>query len=139
MKSIDNMITTFETQTKPLTEYEKDTLLPIMVKCLSKHIGKDKVITNAEMCAKMAIYGYKIGETRVRKIINHIRNNGLVECLIATGKGYYVTESIQEMETYIESVKNREDAIRTMRLSMEEQLSKMKPIENNPNGPPLQH
>lgn len=129
------MITTFETQTKPLTEYEKDTLLPIMVKCLSKHIGKDKVITNAEMCAKMAIYGYKIGETRVRKIINHIRNNGLVECLIATGKGYYVTESIQEMETYIESVKNREDAIRAMRLSMEEQLSKMKPIENNPNGP----
>lgn len=129
------MITTFETQTKPLTEYENDTLLPIMVKCLSKHIGKDKVITNAEMCAKMAIYGYKIGETRVRKIINHIRNNGLVECLIATGKGYYVTESIQEMETYIESVKNREDAIRAMRLSMEEQLSKMKPIENNPNGP----
>lgn len=138
MKSIDNMITTFETQTKPLTEYEKDTLLPIMVKCLSKHIGKDKVITNAEMCAKMAIYGYKIGETRVRKIINHIRNNGLVECLIATGKGYYVTESIEEMEAYIESVKNREDAIRTMRMSMEEQLSKMKPTKNNPDGPPIQ-
>lgn len=130
-----NMITLFETQTKPLTEYEKEILLPIMVKCLSKHIGKDKVITNAEMCAKMAIYGYKIGETRVRKIINHIRNNGLVECLIATGKGYYVTESINEMKSYIESVKNREDAIRTMRMSMEEQLSKMKPIENNPNGP----
>lgn len=133
------MIITYETQTKPLTEYEKDTLLPIMVKCLSKRIGKDKVITNAEMCAKMAIYGYKIGETRVRKIINHIRNNGLVECLIATGKGYYVTESIEEMEAYIESVKNREDAIRTMRMSMEEQLSKMKPTKNNPDGPPLQH
>lgn len=129
------MIITFETQTKPLTEYEKDTLLPIMVKCLSKHTGKDKVITNAEMCAKMALYGYQIGETRVRKIINHIRNNGLVECLIASGKGYYVTESITEMKSYIESVKNREDAIRAMRLSMEEQLSKMKPIENNPNGP----
>lgn len=138
MKSIDNMITTFETQTKPLTEYENDTLLPIMVKCLSKHIGKDKVITNAEMCAKMAIYGYKIGETRVRKIINHIRNNGLVECLIASSKGYYVTESITEMKLYIESVKNREDAIRAMRMSMEEQLSKMKPIKNNSDGPPIQ-
>ena len=135
MKSIDNMITTFETQTKPLTEYEKDTLLPIMVRCLAKHIGKSCAISNAQMCEKMALYGYQIGEVRVRKIINHIRNNGLVECLIATGKGYYVTESIQEMETYIESVKNREDAIRAMRLSMEEQLSKMKPIENNPNGP----
>lgn len=129
------MITTFETQTKPLTEYEKDTLLPIMVRCLAKHIGKSCAISNAQMCEKMALYGYQIGEVRVRKIINHIRNNGLVECLIATGKGYYVTESIQEMETYIESVKNREDAIRAMRLSMEEQLSKMKPIENNPNGP----
>ena len=132
-----NMITLFETQTKPLTEYEKDILLPIMAKCLAKHIGKSCAISNAQMCEKMALYGYQIGEVRVRKIINHIRNNGLVECLIATGKGYYVTESIQEMEAYIESVKNREDAIRTMRESMELQLSKMKPIENNPNGPPV--
>ena len=130
-----NMITLFETQTKPLTEYEKDILLPIMAKCLARHIGKNRAISNSQMCAKMAVCGYKIGETRVRKLINHIRNNCLVERLIASGKGYYVTESIQEMETYIESVKNREDAIRTMRLSMEEQLSKMKPIENNPNGP----
>ena len=129
------MITTFETQTKPLNEYERETLLPIMVRCLAKHIGKSCAISNAQMCEKMALYGYHIGEVRVRKIINHIRNNGLVECLIATGKGYYVTESIQEMETYIESVKNREGAIRAMRLSMEEQLLKMKPIENNPNGP----
>ena len=131
------MITTFETQTKPLNEYERETLLPIMVRCLAKHIGKSCAISNAQMCEKMALYGYQIGEVRVRKIINHIRNNGLVECLIATGKGYYVTESIQEMEAYIESVKNREDAIRTMRESMELQLSKMKPIENNPNGPPV--
>ena len=131
------MITTFETQTKPLNEYERETLLPIMVRCLAKHIGKSCAISNAQMCEKMALYGYQIGEVRVRKIINHIRNNGLVDCLIATGKGYYVTESIQEMEAYIESVKNREDAIRTMRESMELQLSKMKPIEKNPNGPPV--
>lgn len=128
------MITTFATQTKPLTEYEKDTLLPIMVKCLSKHIGRDKVITNVEMCAKMTLYGYQLGETRVRKLINYIRNNNLIECLIATAKGYYVTESIEEMEAYIESVKNREEAIRAMRMSMEEQLLKMKPTDNSLNG-----
>lgn len=132
------MITTFEIQTKPLNEYEREILLPIMVRCLAKHIGKSCAISNAQMCEKMALYGYQIGEVRVRKIINHIRNNGLVECLIATGKGYYVTESIEEMEAYIESVKNREDAIRTMRMSMEEQLSKMKPTKNNPDGPPIQ-
>lgn len=133
-----NMITLFETQTKPLTEYEKEILLPIMVKCLAKHIGKSRAISNAQMCAKMSIYGYQIGETVVRKLINHIRNNGLVERLVASGKGYYVAESIKEMEAYIESVKNREEAIRAMRMSMEEQLLKMKPTENNPDGPPVQ-
>ena len=133
------MITLFETQTKPLTEYEKDILLPIMAKCLARHIGKNRAISNSQMCAKMAVYGYQIGETRVRKLINHIRNNCLVERLIASGKGYYVTESTEEMETYIKSVKNREDAIRAMRMSMEEQLSKMRPIKNNSDVPPLQH
>ena len=133
------MIATFETQTKPLNEYEREKLLPIMVKCLARHIGKNRAISNSQMCAKMAVYGYQIGETRVRKLINHIRNNCLVERLIASGKGYYVTESTEEMETYIKSVKNREDAIRAMRMSMEEQLSKMRPINNNSDGPPLQH
>ena len=132
------MIATFETQTKPLNEYEREKLLPIMVKCLARHIGKNRAISNSQMCEKMALYGYHIGEVRVRKLINHIRNNCLVERLIASGKGYYVTESAEEMETYINSVKNREDAIRAMRMSMEEQLSKMKPIENNPDGPPMQ-
>lgn len=133
------MIATFETHTKPLNEYEREKLLPIMVKCLARHIGKNRAISNSQMCAKMAVYGYQIGETRVRKLINHIRNNCLVERLIASGKGYYVTESTEEMETYIKSVKNREDAIRAMRMSMEEQLSKMRPIKNNSDGPPLQH
>lgn len=133
------MIATFETQTKPLNEYEREKLLPIMVKCLARHIGKNRAISNSQMCAKMAVYGYQIGETRVRKLINHIRNNCLVERLIASGEGYYVTESTEEMETYIKSVKNREDAIRAMRMSMEEQLSKMRPIKNNSDGPPLQH
>ena len=133
------MITTFETQTKPLNEYERETLSPIMAKCLARHIGKNRAISNSQMCAKMAVYGYQIGETRVRKLINHIRNNCLVERLIASGKGYYVTESTEEMETYIKSVKNREDAIRAMRMSMEEQLSKMRPIKNNSDVPPLQH
>ena len=130
-----NMITLFETQTKPLTEYEKDILLPIMAKCLARHIGKNRAISNSQMCAKMAVCGYKKGETRVRKLINHIRNNCLVERLIASGKGYYVAESIKEMEAYIESVKNREEAIRAMRMSMEEQLLKMKPTDNYLDGP----
>ena len=130
------MITNFDKQKASLNEYETKILLPITVKCLSKHIGKGKVISNSQMWVKMAEFGYQISDTRVRKIINHIRINSLVECLIATGKGYYVAENEGEMKTYISSVKSREEAIQAMRMAVEEQLERMKekPTENNPDG-----
>ena len=73
----------------------------------------------------MAEFGYQICDARVRKIINHIRINSLVEGLIATGKGYYVAQNENEMKTYIASVKSREEAIQAMRMAMEEQLERM--------------
>jgi hypothetical protein len=72
------MIENFEKETKDLTDYEKRILLPIMVKCLANHKGKDMAVSNALMCAKMSECGYQISDTRVRKIINHIRINALV-------------------------------------------------------------
>jgi hypothetical protein len=64
-----------------------------------------------------------LDEARVRKIINHIRTNGLVRWLIATNKGYYIAETREEVEQYIESLRGREDAIRVVREAMENQLS----------------
>ena len=116
------MIDFFEKETSPLTDYEKETLLPVMTKCLSYHIGKKAAITNRQMCAKMEEHGYNMNETRTRKIINHIRNNALVQCLMATNKGYYVTEDPQEMKDYICSLKGRESAIRAVREALEKQL-----------------
>lgn len=116
------MITYFSNQTAPLTEYERDTLLPIMVKCLERHVGRDAAITNSQMCEKMCAYGYQLNEVRTRKIINHIRVNALIPRLIATGKGYYVSEDEAEIRRYIESLKDREAAIAAVRMAMEEQL-----------------
>ena len=48
------MIANFDKQTASLNDYEMNILLPIMVKCLSKHVGKDRVISNSQMCLKMA-------------------------------------------------------------------------------------
>lgn len=130
------MIDKFEKETKDLTDYEKRILLPIMVKCLSNHKGKDMAVSNALMCAKMSECGYQISDTRVRKIINHIRINALVECLVASGQGYYVAQTEREMRTYIASLRSREEAIGAMRKALEQQLQGMKeePIENNPDG-----
>ena len=130
------MIANFDKQTSSLNDYEMNVLLPTMVKCLSKHIGKDRVISNSQMCLKMAEFGYQICDARVRKIINHIRINALVECLIASGQGYYVAQTKREMERYITSLRSREEAIGAMRMALEEQLQGMKeePTENNPDG-----
>ena len=120
------MIEGFECETSPLTEYERETLLPIMVKCLEKHVGKKKAITNKKMREALALNGYKkVSSARIRKIINHIRINGLIECLMATSYGYYITQDRCEMNDYIFSLKGRIEAIQAVLEAMIEQHDNM--------------
>ena len=119
------MIQNFIKETSELTKYEAEVLLPIIVMCLQHHIGKDKAVTNRQICERMKKKGYDLTETRVRKIVNRIRTNNLVECLIATSKGYYVTHNKKELENYIKSLKGREEAIRMVRESLEQQTRKL--------------
>lgn len=116
------MIQGFKVQTEPLTDYERDTLLPVICRGLRTKIGEARAVTNASITKGMKSAGYQLTEARVRKIINHIRTQGLIRWLIATSKGYYIATSSDEVEQYIESLRGREDAIRAVRESMEEQL-----------------
>lgn len=125
MEKGQRMIQGFERETAPLSEYERETLLPVMVECLSRKVGKDMAVTNDYMCVKMEEHGYKMGAARVRKIINHIRVNDLIDCLMATNTGYYIAEDRQEMRDYISSLIGREEAIRAVREAMERQLEGM--------------
>ena len=119
------MLYGFEQQTGKLTDYEKNVLLPVMVKCLERKIGKENAVTNAYMCDRMNENGYDIGEARVRKIINYIRINGLVPCLMASSSGYYVTTDAGELSAYVTTLQGREDAIRAVRKAVEEQLQEL--------------
>ena len=110
---------------RPLNEYERETLLPIIVKCLSKHVGKEKAITNSHMCEALVDNGYDIKEVRMRKIIHYIRDNWLIGCLIASNRGYYVTKDSQEMLDYIDSLRSRVEAIGVIIEAMQEQLEAM--------------
>lgn len=105
------MIVGFELETQPLTAYEKNTLLPIFIWCLSSKVGKAKAVTNAQMVAGMKKQGYKVTDPRVRKIINHIRQNGLVNCLVAMNTGYFVATAENELLEYEESLLGRLRAI----------------------------
>ena len=47
------MIEGFETETAELTDYEKDTLLPLLVKGLNSKIGVENAITNGQIVKSM--------------------------------------------------------------------------------------
>ena len=116
------MIQGFSKQTEPLTEYEVQTLLPQLVRGLRTKVGKAMSVTNKAIIEGMKRnLGLSISDARVRKLINHIRNNDLVPCLIATSQGYYIAESEQELKDYEDSLLGREEAIRSVRLSIQRQ------------------
>lgn len=116
------MIQGFTEQTEPLTEYEEQTLLPQLVRGLRTKVGRAMSVTNKAIIDGMKRnLGLSISDARVRKLINHIRNNDLVPCLIATSQGYYIAESEQELKDYEESLLGREEAIRNVRMSIQRQ------------------
>lgn len=115
---------------EPLSEYEEGTLLPVMVECLRNHVGDENAVTNSFMCDRLKLFGYKANPARIRKIINRIRIDGEIDCLIASSSGYYISDDPAEVQGYIESLKDREGAIRAMRNALERQLEKM-PAKNS--------
>jgi len=105
------MIPTFEEHTAPLTEYELNVLLPVMIQGFKTKIGKDKCVTNPQICKALKGKGYKITEPRVRKLVFYIRFNNLVPKLIASSKGYWIATNKEEVENWLSSVNAKIDAL----------------------------
>lgn len=118
------MITNFEEQTHELRPYEMTHLLKRVVDGLSKRVGKNRIITSKEIVNTLKCEGLKITAPRLRKIINHIRVSGLIQNLISTSNGYYVATTKEEMQNYVESLKQRIGSITTVHDQMEHQMNK---------------
>lgn len=103
------MIIGFTTETEPLNDDERK-LLPQFVNGLRTKIGKEKAITNKQIRSKFKDRGVSIPDSRVRKIINHIRINGLVELLCASSNGYYIAKNDKEINEYMIGLKSRIEA-----------------------------
>lgn len=109
------MITNFEEITKELTEDEKK-LVPIIIKGLSTKT-KDNPIKAADIViainSKKGKLGIKLfSEPRLRKIINFIRSEGILP-VMGTSNGYYCTKDRAELQSQIESLTQRAEAIMT--------------------------
>ena len=106
------MITTFEEQTHPLTDYELKTLLPLMIQGFTTKIGLTKCVTNPQICKAFKNKGFEVNEPRIRKLVFYIRQQNLVPNLIASSKGYWIATDIKEVDIWINSLQSRIDAIK---------------------------
>lgn len=101
------MITNFEEHTSELTA-EELALLPAIVEGFKRYT-KENPIHSAEIVRRFnanAKTTYKLSDTRLRKFSSHIRYNGILP-LIATSKGYYVSNDKEEVRKLIESLVQR--------------------------------
>jgi len=119
------MIEGFEEETSPLTEYEKNTLLPLIVRGMSRKVGRDMRITCSEVCRKLTESGHDISGPRFRKIMHNIRVNKLIKRLVSHGTGYWISSNRDELMKCILSLKQREDRIANLRKSLEEDLNEL--------------
>lgn len=118
------MINGFEEETANLNEYERDTLLPIVVRWL-RQTNADRPIINRNATQWLKRNGYNCSEARSRKIVSTIRLECLVENVIATSKGYYVSDDAEEIADYIQSLRERAGAINAIADALCKQGSKV--------------
>lgn len=114
------MITGFEEITYELDDYEKG-ILPSIVKHLKTKVGEDNSVKSTDVIKAYKQAGKKMSGARWRKIINYIRVNGLVPLLISSSKGYYIAETKEQVDKYLESLKQRINAITAVYDSIEHQ------------------
>ena len=112
-------------QTRPLTNYDHNVLLPILMKGLELKKGKMNAVTSKQIGQGLRSQGLKINDRNVCKLINHIRTNDLIVGLMATSAGYYITNSEQELVKYEGSLLGREKEIRKVRMSIKRQRRTM--------------
>lgn len=115
------MINGFEKETHDLSQYEISVLVPQVVEILINKIGKQNSITNDRIREIINQHKVILTNSRLRKIIHYIRIKGLVKCLIATNKGYYISNDVEEFMSYIDSLTQRENSIRSIRFALLEQ------------------
>lgn len=94
--------------------------MEFIVPTLKLAYGHENAVFNQQI-AESCPEEIKPNPARIRKIINHIRQNDLVPCLIASSKGYYVAETEEELLDYEDSLRGRADAIMGVCESIERQ------------------
>jgi hypothetical protein len=104
------MVINFEEYTATLSEGEV-VMAEWLATQLPAYVGKERAISNHRLRWILFDNYSNVTPARVRKLINYIRINCLVENLVAGKNGYYVASTREEVETYVLSLRQRAASI----------------------------
>ena len=105
------MINGFEEQTIELQDSEME-IVNILVKRFNQKKGKHFTISNPEIIKALEQhYNILTTEPRIRKIVQYIRNENLLIGLIANSKGYYIADTKEEIQSWLNTMEQRRNAI----------------------------
>lgn len=124
------MIKGFEEYTGELSEYEEEFILPLIHDILCNAVGKGNAITNKELVDKLRFVDMKTSGPRIRHMIHILRVSDTISQLIATSDGYYITNDVEELRNYLQSLTDRIKTISAVRRAIENQLNNFKVIKS---------
>ena len=108
-------------ESRALSNYELNVLLPVLKKGLETKKGKSNAVKGKQIMEGLINNGVKVNERQMHRIINYIRMNDLIAGLMASHNGYYISCSAEELIDYEKSLLSREAALKEVRMSIKRQ------------------
>ena len=110
-----------------ITDYEQGAVVPLLALWLSTRKGPGKVVDRNAIARYIRGNGLRIeNDIHIRAVINHMRVCGIVPCLVANSRGYYVAVDAGDVERYVLSLRKRAAAMEEVAAALERQGSKLK-------------
>lgn len=91
-----------------ISAYETESLLPRVINMLIQAHGSKNKISGSQIVTQLReVHKITVDEPKVRKIIRYIRTSDRIRCLVATSTGYYIAETKEDVEEYMQSLRCR--------------------------------
>lgn len=103
-------------------------VMSLLIQELQPRIGAANVISGRQMI-KQIKYKFpelKLSGLKVRDMIHIIRVCAIIPNLVATRNGYYVAETEEEHELYMQSIIGRIEKIEDVKIAVQKQLKYLK-------------
>lgn len=102
-----------------LNDYERGVLVPLVCDMLLK--AKSRPLPSLAISNEIRKMGHTANTRSVRRVINHIRREGLIPCVASSPKGFFVASNVEEITECIYTLESLAEAIQEVIYALKEQ------------------